>query len=162
MADNFQVRLEGVEDLKRALADLTDKLKKRVLVNALRAAARVIQREAKAAAPVLQMPTKYRKSGTVRDRIRVRVSKFARQAGDVGVFLSVKPIRGKAETTKLGRRSARNPNDPYYWRFLEFGTVKMAARPFLSPAASRKGNEAIATFMRSVVPQIERLNRSKP
>lgn len=34
----------------------------------------------------------------------------------------------------FGRVVITDP-DAYYWRFLEFGTVKMAARPFIRPAA---------------------------
>lgn len=159
MADNFEVRLTGVEDLKAALRGLPEKLRKRVLLNALRAAGRVIRDEAKGTAPVLKVPKKGRTAGTVKKRISVRVSKFSRQAGDVGVFVGVKPIRGRAEVARLGRRGANNPNDPFYWLFLEFGTKKMGRREFLTPAARNKGNEAIAVFMREVVPQIQKLNR---
>ena len=28
--------------------------------------------------------------------------------------------------------------DAYYWRFVEFGTVKLAARPFIRPSAERE------------------------
>jgi HK97 gp10 family phage protein len=60
----------------------------------------------------------YRKPGTVKQAIRVRTSKADRRAGDVGVFVNVRPA-------KAGQRGAKNPNDPFYWRWLEFGTKKM-------------------------------------
>lgn len=158
MADVLSVRLDGVEDLKAALVDASRQIRTRAVRNALREAGKVIQTAARAAAPVLKVPTSRRNVGTVKKNILVRASKFARQAGDEGVYINVRGIRGKARVRKLGRGGAKNPNDPYYWRFLEFGTRKMAARPFLRPAATSKGPEAIQKFMDSVVPQIEKLN----
>jgi HK97 gp10 family phage protein len=118
----------------------------------------LIRNEAKQSAPVLQQPTPRRRAGTVKRRISVRASKFARQAGDEGVFVGVRPLRGNADTRRYGKAGANNPNDPYYWRFLEFGTQKMVARPFLGPAARSKGEQAVQAFMRESVPAIEKLN----
>ena len=157
MADGVTVKLEGVDALNKALADATKQIRTKAVRSALRKAGQVISKEAKQAAPVLSAPTKTRKPGTVKKAIAVRASKFARQAGNEGVFINVRPLRGSRQKT-LGKAGAKNPNDPFYWRFLEFGTVKMKARPFLSPAAESKGNEAIKTFMNSVIPQIEKLN----
>lgn len=162
MAEGFTVKLEGVDDLKRALAEASSTIRTKAVRGALREAGKVIQAAAKAAAPVLSVPSKTRKPGTVRKNVVVRASKFARQTGNEGVYVNVRGIRGKARTAKLGKAGAKNPNDPFYWRFVEMGTSKMAARPFLRPAAESKGQQAISTFMRSVVPQIEKLNRRKP
>lgn len=158
MADGVTVRLEGVDELKRALADAAASIRKKAVRGALREAGKVIQAAARVSAPVLAVPKKGRAAGTVRKNIVVRASKFARRAGDEGVYISVRGIRGAARVKKYGRAGAMNPNDPYYWRFLEFGTRKMAARPFMRPAAASKGAEAINRFMQSVVPQIEKLN----
>ncbi|MFI0609114.1 MAG: HK97-gp10 family putative phage morphogenesis protein [Anaerolineae bacterium] len=162
MADVLQIKLDGIDALKAALSDVSEKIRKRAIRGALRDAARVIQTAARTAAPVLAAPTARRSPGTVRRNIVVRPSKFARRQGDEGVYVSVRGIRGKVRVARLGKAGASNPNDPYYWRFLEFGTRKMAARPFLGPAARSKGEEAIRIFMARVVPQIERLNRKSP
>jgi HK97 gp10 family phage protein len=157
MADEISIKVHGVDELKAALALLPERLRRRALTNALRAGGRVIRDEAKIHAPVLAEPTPRRKPGTVREAITVRTSKFARQRGEVGVFIGVRPLRGSRQK-KLGRAGARNPNDPYYWRFVEFGTKKMGAQPFLGIGA-RKLNEALAVFMRQAVPAIEKLNK---
>jgi HK97 gp10 family phage protein len=39
-----------------------------------------------------------------------------------------------------GRVEVRDPAS-YYWRFLEYGTVRMAARPFVRPAAELETND---------------------
>ena len=43
-----------------------------------------------------------------------------RRAGDVGVFVNVKPLKNGG---------AKNPLDPYYWRFVAFGTKAHAIKP---------------------------------
>lgn len=159
MADGFTIKLEGVEELKRAMSDASAKIRTQAVRGALRKAGRVIQAEARLLAPVLKVPVKTRRPGTVKRNIVVRASRFARQVGDEGVYVNVRGLRGRARVAKLGRAGANNPNDPYYWRFVELGTRKMAAMSFLRPAADRRGEEAIRTFMGDVVPQIERLNR---
>jgi HK97 gp10 family phage protein len=158
MADSLNVKLVGLDELKRALSEASVTIRTKAVRGALREAGKVIQVAARAAAPVLAVPTRRRTPGTVKKNIVVRASKFARQAGDEGVYINVRGIRGRARVKRLGKAGASNPNDPYYWRFVEMGTRKMAAHPFLRPAASNKGQEAINKFMQSVVPQIEKLN----
>ena len=170
-------------DLKRALADLPEKIRKNAVRGALRAAGRVIQQQARANVPVLKnTATSTRRAGTVKRAISVRRSKQSSRGGNEGVFINVRPLRG-ARQKKLGRAGAANPNDPYYWWWLEFGTkprrikatrkkaLKIGAgfatsvqHPgnrayrFMTRAAQQKGGAAIQTFIRQVVPQINRLN----
>ena len=150
------VRIEGLDNLKRKLAEVPKAMRKRVLRNALAAGAREVRDVAKRNAPVLTLGTSlnapYRKPGTVKQAIRVRTSKADRRAGDVGVFVNVRPA-------KAGQRGARNPNDPFYWRFLEFGTRKMPARPFLQRAASALP-KALTIFQERIAKWINETNRS--
>ncbi len=150
------VRIEGLENLKRKLAEVPKAMRKRVLRNALAAGAREVRDVAKRNAPVMTLGTSlkapYRKPGTVKQAIRVRTSKADRRAGDVGVFVNVRPA-------KAGQRGAKNPNDPFYWRFLEFGTKKMPARPFLQRATSALP-KALAIFEARIAKWINETNRS--
>ena len=150
------VRIEGLDNLKRKLAEVPKAMRKRVLRNALAAGAREVRDVAKRNAPVLTLGTSlkapYRKPGTVKQAIRVRTSKADRRAGDVGVFVNVRPA-------KAGQRGAKNPNDPFYWRFLEFGTKKMPARPFLQRATSALP-KALTIFQERIAKWINETNRS--
>ena len=150
------VRIEGLDNLKRKLAEVPKAMRKRVLRNALAAGAREVRDVAKRNAPVLTLGTSlnapYRKPGTVKQAIRVRTSKADRRAGDVGVFVNVRPA-------KAGQRGAKNPNDPFYWRFLEFGTKKMPAKPFLQRATSALP-KALTIFQERIAKWINETNRS--
>ena len=150
------VRIEGLDELKRKLAEVPKAMRKRVLRTALAAGAREVRDVAKRNAPVMTLGTSlkapYRKPGTVKQAIRVRTSKADRRAGDVGVFVNVRPA-------KAGQRGAKNPNDPFYWRFLEFGTKKMPARPFLQRATSALP-KALTIFQERIAKWINETNRS--
>jgi HK97 gp10 family phage protein len=127
------VRIEGLAELERALLQLPAKLTRQVLERSLLAGGRVVVAEAKRRAPLL--------TGELRRNIRaIRNRRDRRYSAtiDVGVRkLSKKQIR------KLRTRKGRaNASDPFYWRFQEFGTSKMRARPFLRPAFEAKKVDA--------------------
>lgn len=159
--DTQQIR--GFDDLAAKLREIPRQLQRSVLRKALAAGGRLVRDEARRNAPVLADPIKapYRTPGTVKRAIVVRNSKIARKRGDVGVFVNVKPAPGakfKTSTTRLlglkvknrvqvraSERGAKSKTDPFYWRFLEFGTKKMPARPFLRKGAE-KLPEALNVF----------------
>jgi HK97 gp10 family phage protein len=156
MSQEFQAELKGVDELKRALEQVPDKLKKKGLAKGLRLAGNLVRDTARRSAPLLQTPTPRRNKGTVRKNIVVRTSKYARKAGDLGVFVGVRPLRG-VRTKKLGAAGAKNPNDPFYWWFLEFGTKKMSKRPFLADGA-KKLDQAADIVIRESTSAINQIN----
>ena len=182
-SDGFTVRLEGVDQLKRALASVTKQIRTKAIRSALRDGGKVIQKAAQSNAPVLKTIQPNRRPGTIKRNIVVRASKFARRKKDEGVYISVRPLKG-ARQNKLGKAGANNPNDPFYWWFVEFGTkprIHKANRRkamkfgnqfatqvkhpgnkgqfFMTRAAKSHGQAAINAFMRSVVPKIEQFNK---
>lgn len=139
----IEVRVRGLDDLKAQLQAIPDKLRRRVLRNALAAGARIVRDEARRGAPVLRQPDPRRKAGTVRDAIAVRTSNDARASGNVGVFVNVKPLKAaqiRAYKSK-GGRAASNPNDPFYWRWLEFGRQGRAGAAAVPRRVLRAGGE---------------------
>lgn len=160
MADEVGLKIEGLDKITRALRDVPKKLRKRALRNALAAGARIVRDAAKQAAPVLKSPTQYRLPGTVQKAIKVRTSRRDTRSGDVGVFVNVKPLtRGQIGKFKAdsGRKGAQNPNDPFYWRFLNFGTAKMQPYRFLEAGAA-KLPDALAEFEAKLGQQVRKLN----
>lgn len=187
MFDNTTIR--GLPELKTALAGIVPKLRRRALRNALAAGARLVRDRARSLAPVLKLTTRsgfaaqqrgVRRVGTVRKAIAVRTSKLARRRGDVGVFVNVRPAKG-------AERGARKPNDPFYWRWLEFGwnpasrgtggtgragrrarrdlnrrgvAKRKAGAGFLRGAAALLP-AALQRFVQAIGPAIAKLNRPK-
>ena len=183
-ADGITVRLEGIDELNRVLRALPEKIRKQAMRKALREGAKAIQQQARKNAPVLAAPMPHRKPGTLRRNIVIRASKFARRAGGEGVFVSVRPLRGSRQK-KLGKAGAKNPNDPFYWWWQEFGwtagggrikggkrrrALQRAARiangtarqipgkKFLTNAAKSEGQKALSTVMQVAIPIINKLN----
>lgn len=173
----IDAKVLGVPDLKEALLGIAPKLRVRALRNALTAGARVVQKAARAAAPVLNplapaVLKGHRTSGLLRKQISVRTSKEARRQGNVGVFINVRPAKGaKFRTVTRGgvkskqlvgvsRRGAKSPLDPYYWRFVNFGTKHMRGARFLEAGAEQLP-EALKVFEQRIIPQINKLNRPK-
>lgn len=149
------VRIDGLRETIAELRGLPDKLRKRALRNALAAGGRVVRDAARKAAPVINpadpMVLKgYRKPGTLKRAIVVRTSKRARRGGDLGVFVNVRPANGAA-------KGAKNPKDPFYWRFVEFGTKRTRPKPFLRPAVPQLRG-ALAAFEASLGPQVRKIN----
>lgn len=136
----IEIRIKGLEQAMQDLRELPRKLRVRALRLALAAGARVVRDAARQAAPVIggadpAVRRGRRRVGTVRKAISVRTSKVAGRAGDVGVFVNVRPA-------KRGARGASSPADPFYWRWLEYGW---------NPAAGRNRNSAAARRQRRAV-----------
>ena len=148
-------KFTGLPDLKAALAGIAPKLRVRALRNALAAGARVVQKAARAGAPVINpgaVPVRkgYRKPGTVQKAISVRTSKLARRTGDVGVFVNVRPA-------KAGNRGAKSALDPFYWRWQEFGARAKPGAGFLRAAGLRLG-DALRAIVQRLGPAIDKFN----
>lgn len=156
MAGDIFVKVSGVEDVKRALRELPPKLRKRALLNALRAGARVFRDEARRLTPVASVPVRrkgvvIRQPGTVRKAITVRTSKLARRNGDLGVYVNVRPAKG-------GKRGKYSPTDPFYWRWLEFGARGRAGAQMLQRSVA-KASQAVIKFGQILGPQVQKLNQ---
>lgn len=183
MTTELGAKVRGLPDLALALRGIPEKLRKRVLRNALAAGARVVRDEARrAAAPDLREPRRapHRAPGTMRKAIVVRTSKRDRRAGDVGVFVNVRPA-------KPGQRGAKSRTDPFYWRWVNFGWnaagrrtngrgaqgkryrrflsghvgMKMIPGRHFLEAGARRLDEALRVFIANVGPQIRKLNGGK-
>lgn len=178
MAEEYKV--DGLRALSATLAGLPAQLEKRMILGALRAAAQVIRKDAMQRVPILKKSDPRRRAGLVRDSITVRKSKVRNNAVYVGVSAlkasQVKITKGAKKTiiNKRGReqvvatRSKRdwsNPDDPAYWKFIEFGSSTHHARPFLRPAFEAKKLDAIERFKiymsRRIVKESEKLARQQ-
>lgn len=145
-------KIEGLKELNEALKKLPENVAKNVLRGATNAGAAEIRKEAKLRAPVYTgtlIAKDHPPPGTLKKAIMQRqmrqLSSLVKQVVHVGVR------SGKGVKDKAGRSL-----DAYYWRFVEFGTSKMAARPFLRPAFEAKKLAAVEAIRKYLAERIPR------
>lgn len=115
MADGVSINVAGIEGVGKALDELSNDLRKKVVRQALKDAAKPMMQLAKAKAPVLARATRRRRPGVLRSNIRVLSSKINNgKEGVIGVYLTVKSTRG-------ARRKTPITGDPFYFPFVEGG-----------------------------------------
>lgn len=121
MAD---VKLEGMDQLLAKLQELGGRMASRIENQALKAGAEVIQKAASERAPRSSANKKHLADNIAISRVKTKE----------GVkYVEVGPTKG-------------DNSEFFYGKFLEWGTSKMAARPFLGPAAAEKKAEVVETM----------------
>lgn len=114
-------KLSGGRELADVLAKLGEKVRKKIIRSAVTAGAQVVKKRAKEIA----------KSKSIQDTgalIRNIAGKVEKQRSPDYVQINIGVRHGKP------KKNAKRQDDPFYWFFHEFGTSKMAARPFIRPA----------------------------
>lgn len=154
----FEINLGSLERFKEKILGLAPLLRRRYLRKALRAGAVPVQRVASTpgivpvlAKPVFRNGRMIRKPGTLQRRIIIRRSKDTDATGDVGVIVNVLPAKG-------AQRGAYSPDDPFYWRFVHFGTKYMRARPFLTIGARELPGASLREIERVLGSDMKQLN----
>ena len=129
------ISITGLADLEKRLLDFPDKVVRNILAGAIRAGAVVIQGEARSIAPesaeAHYLGKKGRKSYTL-----IQPGELKRK----GIKVRQAPRKSRTQPVEYWVYvSKRN----WYWKFLEFGTSKMSARPFMRPGFEAKKTEAV-------------------
>lgn len=164
MAD--QLELHGLDGLLRSLRQLPKELQGKPLQTGMRKAGNLIRDEAKRRVP--------RASGFMSKQIVVRraAAKDRRKArvGAGGEYFTVGVRTGKKvkyANTKRNRRQGRagklyeQSGWAHYWRFIEFGTKKMRAKPFLTPAAEARGPQAAQVMIDETRNAIDKIMKAR-
>jgi HK97 gp10 family phage protein len=136
------VQITGLKELQNALNQLPKEIQGRPLRSAVSAAAKVIVDDVKARVPVGE--TGNLKTAVYRYRSR-RNSAIGRETFFVGIRQGKAQFKDTAYNRRRGRvgKSYKTAGEAYYWRFLEFGTAKMQAKPFLRPAFEANKSRAV-------------------
>lgn len=129
MAVFAYARLEGVQDVMRALQDFSDETLQERLREAVKAGAEIVAEDAKARAPV--------RTGRLRDSIKTRVPKKGLMAKVEADY----PASGKVRKTSTKKQKAGSRE--YYAFAVEYGTRKMPAQPFMAPALAAKASQVM-------------------
>ena len=111
--------ITGLDDVLKKLKALPERVQKNVVTGAIRAGAKPIVKEARALVP--------KDTGTLKKSIGIK----KRRSRDKNIIhFSVAPLVKKGGWTA---------------HFVEFGTVKMSAKPFMRPAVEKTVDETIKT-----------------
>jgi HK97 gp10 family phage protein len=161
MAD---IKITGLEQIQKNLKLLPMEVRDKGAKFAARKAANLIKKAAQANASKLDDPLT---ATEISKNIAVRYSpKVFKTTGNlvfrIGVLGGAKGY-AKASGEVEGKGKSNPGGDTYYWRFIEFGTSKVAARPFLQPAmrdnAQAATNEFSKQFDKWLTRRIKKLNK---
>ena len=125
----LNMKLNGAKEVARVLNQLPDELSAKVLNSALRSGTNIIKKEIIAKAPVSdEQSEKNKKYGHLKDNIRVS---------------AVKKTKDRIELALHNRKA--------FWAlFIEFGTSKTPARPFMRPALDANADKAIRKIVETL------------
>ena len=143
-------QIKGLEELKKALADLPGTIQRRAVRSGLNAASRFVRDKARAAAPV--------RTGAIKRNIQAKMGKI--RGNSISAFIGVEagPVpapgadgrvtfknrRGATKSRKLTAREKRG-DDPYYYKFQEKGFTAVGRRKARSGASKRRGGDTEGT-----------------
>jgi HK97 gp10 family phage protein len=121
MGKFMDIEVKGLQKLEKKLSKLPEKVAKKVVSKAVRAGAKPMLAQARANAPV--------KTGLTKKSIKIRTmkAKWAKPGYGVHIGVSDKWFSGEA----------------FYAGMVEFGTVRMAAQPFIRPAYDVTKDESV-------------------
>lgn len=159
--------VKGLDDLLKKMNALPDRLKRRAIVRSARKGANIIRDKArlnaqrfddKETAESIAKNTVVSYSSRASKRLNAIVMRIGVMGGAKQYANTKANVRAKraGKTYKtLGDKS--NPGgDTWYWRFLEFGTEKMRAQPFLRDAADKSVQESFNIIADDLGPQIDK------
>lgn len=145
MADEVTWRLSGLDQAQARMRALPIKVQRRSAQRAARAGLAIVRTAVREGARAIDDPDT---AESITKNVAIRLN-ARRSRAEGGIAMSV-GIRGGARSyanTKANRRSGRvgltyrtggskaNPGgDTWYWRFIEFGTRRARAKPFMRPA----------------------------
>ena len=130
--------ITGVEAVNKALEQLPQKLRDRVVKNAMAAGARVIRNEARRLVPIGPGPTHLR---------------------DMIVVSRTVQRGGKRRSVKGGVVLGIRDEGRYYAHLIEFGTSRSVPQPFMRPALDNKSRQALDVIGSKLGKEIEKQAR---
>ncbi|MBK8916373.1 MAG: HK97 gp10 family phage protein [Phycisphaerales bacterium] len=148
-----QSRIEGLSDLAKALREMPEDLSKNALRAGMRAGAATIRDEARLKVPIL--------TGRLREAVYLKqVRELSSRLTQV-FFVGVRTGPKRKKNKQTGAIEKDYSRDAWYWRFIEFGTRFMSARPFLRPAFERKKEAAVAAIAARLKVRIDKWGSRK-
>lgn len=146
MADAVTVKLTGFKELADKLRAMGREIGEKALKGAVAGAAGLVRDEARRLVP--------QKTGTLRRSIYMV---FDKERSTASKKVYVVGWRKGKRFRSVGKNKVNL--DGYYGLFVEFGTAKMAARPFVRPAFEKKKDAALDIIGKRIAARIKRFEK---
>lgn len=148
--------LEGMDALRKKLHAIPKDLSRKGFRSAMRKAANLVRDAAKANAAGIDDPDTGER---IADNVAVRFSpKEYKRDGDVVFRVGI--LGGARKPDASGKLKVKQKGGPtWYWRFLEFGTSRIAAKPMLGPALAQNASAATDTAVAALNKEIDKAVR---
>ena len=155
VADGISFEIKGLDALQAKLQAVSFDMQKKGGRFALRKAAQVIRDKAISNAASIDDPESRESiSKNITERWNGRLNKKS-GGNDMGFRIGV--LGGAKDT---GKEDSKNPGGTtFHWRFIEFGTAKMAAKPFMRPALEQSQAQVVDTFVNEYSKALDRALR---
>lgn len=135
-----EFKMENIGEFIKKMNDLEKKAQDRVAWGAAKAGANVIKKKAQINASLVDNPAS---KESIEKNIKVQKATKIAKKGEVCAYRIGVMGGAKTEKSKKDAKGSDNPGGAtFYWRFLEFGTSKTRAKPFLRNAASESVGQA--------------------
>lgn len=159
LMSDFEIK--GLDGVVRKLRELGPKLAKKGLGASLRKGAVIVRKAAQNRARQFDRsatPAKVYKEIVVRTSSK-GFDKYGSVKVQIGVRGGAKRYVNNQKNRRAGRVGGRyeGPGNVYYWRFLELGTSKMRAQPFMQPALAENVEKVTATVVADLSTRITEL-----
>lgn len=141
MVDKVTMQIDGLKELADKLRAMGPDIARNALRGAVGSAARLIRDEAKA--------TNQDDTGRTDRALYAKLAKEESSDNQVTYIVGV----------RSGSKERRKDRDAWYWRFVEFGTAKMPAKPFMRPAFESKKLSAVDLIAKRIAARIARFDK---
>ena len=148
----FELNVPELDKILKDMRELAPKLQRKGLTQALRKGMAPVRKSARA-----KLRTHIEKTEGSESTKRLEKSIIVRANSRLG-----RREGGAAMQVGVRGGGKENPNTAFYFRFLEFGTSKMAARPFLVPAMvenQKRVSDIVTTELRAAIDRIARTGK---
>ena len=144
----LKVSFEGLNELKKAFDLLPQRVGVKASSKAVREGAKVIQEAARAKVPV--------DTGNLKRSISIKVLNKKRDALQVAALIGP----GTGYFSKRGKNAGKRVNDGFYGFFVEYGTKRSKATPFMRPAYDENVQAAQQAIVNVIGEAIEKEARA--
>lgn len=134
--DSDAIAVHGLKELREAMAKLPLALEEKALNSILMAASKPTADTAKALAPEADQVIQVRKDrvepGRLKNNIRRRSARKSKHDAEVQVYVRSSRYKKVSDTTNA-----------WFWWWVEFGTDKQKAQPYMRPAFASNVHKAL-------------------